>query len=75
MFPTNYFPVLQMLQSIVLKKMKGSKPLGERKEWFSIDNEQEDEESEKPQSQGLDRAGEIRELQNLLENAHSLHYR
>ena len=75
MFPTNYFPVLQMLQSIVLKKMKGSKPLGARKEWFSIDNEQEDEESEKPQSQGLDRAGEIRELQNLLENAHSLHYR
>ena len=64
-----------MLQSIVLKKMKGSKPLGARKEWFSIDNEQEDEESEKPQSQGLDRAGEIRELQNLLENAHSLHYR
>ena len=44
------------------------------KEWFSIDNENEEqEESDKPQS--LDRAGEIRVLQNLLENAHGLHYR
>ena len=63
-----------MLQSIVLKKMKTAKPTGAMKEWFSIDNENEEqEESDKPQS--LDRAGEIRVLQNLLENAHGLHYR
>ena len=65
-----------MLQSIVLKKMRGSQPLDARKEWFSIDNGNEDQEdSEKPQSQSPDRAGEIRLLQNLLENAHALHYR
>ena len=63
-----------MLQSIVLKKMKAAKPTGAMKEWFSIDNENEEqEESDKPQS--LDRAGEIRVLQNILENAHGLHYR
>ena len=64
-----------MLQSIVLKKMTGSKPLGGQKEWFSIDDENEGQDSEKPQSQSPDRAGEIRQLQNLLENSHALHYR
>ena len=68
--------MLKMLQSIVLKKMTGSQPLGARKEWFSIDNGSEDQEdSDKHQSQSPDRAGEIRLLQNVLENAHALHYR
>ena len=73
----NYFNISKMLQSIVLKKMTGTKSGGARQEWFSIDNETEDQDSDsdKPSSQSPDRAGEIRQLQNLLENAHALHYR
>ena len=77
MFPRFISISWKMLQSIVLKKMKGSQPLGARKDWFSIDNENEEQDCEQPEhpSQSQDRAGEIRQLQNLLENAHALHYR
>ena len=64
-----------MLQSIVLKKMRGKQPIEARKDWFSIDNENEDQDCDQPEPQSPDRAGEIRLLQNLLENTHALHYR
>ena len=64
---TTSCPCLQIIQSVVVKRFRGSPQ--SREEWFSIDQE-----ATEPCSQ-LDRAGEIRLLQSLLESVHSLYYR
>ena len=59
-----------MLESVILRKFRSSSGIAADTEWFRISDDDEDEMTGK-----MDRAGEVRMLQNLLENSHETFYR
>ena len=59
-----------MLESVILRKFQSSSGIAAVTEWFRISDSGDDEIMGK-----LDRAGEVRLLQHLLENSHEIFYR
>ena len=59
-----------MLESVILQKFRSSSGITAVTEWFRISDNDDDEITGK-----LDRAGEVRLLQHLLENYHEIYYR
>ena len=59
-----------MVEAVILRKFRSSSGIAAVTEWFRISETEDDEMSGK-----LDRAGEVRLLQHLLENSHQIFYR
>ena len=59
-----------MLESVILRKFRSSSGIAADSGWFRISDNDEDEMTGK-----MDRAGEVRMLQHLLENSHETFYR
>ena len=59
-----------MLESVILRKFRSSSGIAAVTQWFRISDHDDDEVTGK-----MDRAGEVRLLQDLLENSHETFYR